>query len=65
MNYRARGASPLREGGNIVSKRGAVDLLNEDAEEGSCLVVGIGLELRVDLDDERRSDSGEQSSLVA
>lgn len=64
MNHRARGPSPLRESGNVVSKRGVIDLVDKDAEEGSCLVTGIRLELRVDQDDERRSDGGEQSSLV-
>ena len=43
----------MREGGNVVSKGGAIDLVNENAEESSGFVIGIRLELRIDLDDER------------
>ena len=54
----------MREGGNVVSKGGVIDLVDENAEESGGLVVGIRLELRTDLDDERRGNSREQSSLV-
>ena len=53
------------ESGNVVSKRCVVDLVNEDAEKSSSLVVGIGLELRVDVDDEGRRNSRKQTRLVA
>ena len=59
MDHCAGGAGPLRESRNVVSERVIVDLVNEDAEEGGSLDVGIGPELRVYSDDERRSDSGE------
>jgi len=37
--------------------------VDEDAEESGGLIVGVGLELGVDLDDECGSDSGEQTGL--
>jgi len=37
--------------------------MNEDAEEGGGFFVRVRLKLRMDLDDERRSDGGEQTSL--
>jgi len=37
--------------------------MNKDAEEGGGLFVRVRLKLRVDLNDERRSDGGEQTSL--
>lgn len=49
---------------NIISECGVVDLVNEDAEEGSGFVVGIGLKLRVDLNDECRGDCREQAGLI-
>ena len=41
------------EGGNVVPESGVVDLVYEDTEEGGGLVTCVGLQLRVDLDDER------------
>ena len=52
------------EGGNGVSEGGVVDLVNQDAKEDRSLVVRIGLQLRVDLDDEGRGHSGEQTGLI-
>ena len=43
----------MREGGNVVSKGGVIDLVNENAEESGGLIIGIRLELRIDLDDKR------------
>jgi len=42
---------------------GVVHLVNKDTEEGEALLVGVRVKLRLDLDDERRSDGGEQTSL--
>jgi hypothetical protein len=53
----------LWECGRVVAEGGVVDLVEKDAEESGCLVVRIGLELGVDLDDERRGDGGEQTGL--
>ena len=53
MNYARGRASPFWEGGNVVSERGVVDLVNQDPKEGGRLVAGIGFKLRVDLDDKR------------
>ena len=58
------GPGPLWEGGSVVAECSVVDLVNEDAQQSGCLVVRVGLELRVDLDDERRSYGGKQSSLI-
>ena len=43
MNYRGGRPGPSREGGNITSKGGAVDLVNKDAEEGGGLVARVRL----------------------
>ena len=56
MNYRTRRPGPLREGRNVASKCGVVDLVNKEAEEGSGLITWVGLKFRVDFDDKRRSD---------
>ena len=39
-----------------MSKCSVVDLVDKNAEESSGLVAGIGLELRVDVDDEGGGD---------
>ena len=63
INYRAGRAGPIREGRDDVSKRGIVDLVDQDSQERVGLVVGIGLKLRVDLNNERGGDGGEQTGL--
>ena len=63
MNDRARRASPLWEGWNVIAEGGVVDLLDEDAEESDGFVIWVRLEVRVDLDDECGGDGGEQTSL--
>ena len=63
LDYRARRACPLWEGGSVVSEGGVVDLVDEDTEESGGLITRVGLELRLDVDDEGRSDGGEQTSL--
>ena len=60
MLFRSR---PLWEGGSVVSERGVVDLVDEDTEEGGSLLTRVRLELRLDIEDERGRDGGEQSSL--
>ena len=55
----------MLEGGNVVSEGGVVHLVEEDAEEGDGLFIGIGLELGVELNDKCRGDCGEQTSLCA
>jgi len=54
----------LWEGRNVVAERGVVELVDQDAEESRYLVVRVLLEVRVDVDDERRGDGGEQTSLL-
>ena len=63
MDHSTRRAGPLRKGEDIISKRGVIELVEQDAEERSGLVTRVWLELGVDLDDERRGDSREQASL--
>ena len=58
------GPGPPREGGNVVAECSVVDPVNEDAQQSSGLVVRIGLELGVDLDDKCGSDGGKESSLI-
>ena len=56
LNYRVWGSCPLWESGNVVAECGVVDLVNQDAQQSGSLIVWIGLELRVDFDDECRGD---------
>ena len=42
----------MRESGDVVSEGGVVELINKKAKEGGSILVGIGLELGVDLNDE-------------
>ena len=57
------GTGPLWDGGNVIAEGGVVDLVDEDTEESGCLFVRVWLELGVDLDNERGSDGGKQTSL--
>ena len=61
----ALGASPLRKGGDVTSEGGIVDLVNEHTEEGGRLVIGIRLQLRADIDDERGGHSRKETSLTS
>ena len=63
LNHRTGWAGPLWEGGNVVSEGGVVRLVDENTKEGGSLVIGIGLELRVELDDKSGGDRREQTSL--
>ena len=63
MDDRAWRTRPLRDCWNIIAESGVVDLVDEDTEESSGFVVRVGLELRLDLDDEGGSDGGEQTGL--
>jgi hypothetical protein len=42
----------LRESRNGVSEGGVVDFVDEDAEEGSSLIVRVWLEVGINLDNE-------------
>ena len=57
MDHRAGRSGPLWKGGNIVSERGVIHLIDEDAEERGSLVTRVGPELRIDLDDKRGGNS--------
>jgi len=57
------GAGPLRYCRDVVAEGGVVDLVDENAEECGGLIVGVGLELGVDLNDECGGDGGEQTGL--
>ena len=63
MDDRGRWSGLLREGRRVFSKGGIVDLVNKDTEEGGGLVTRTRPKLRIDLDDERRGDSGKQTGL--
>ena len=58
MDHRAERPGPLWEGGNVVSESGAINLVNEDAKEGGGIDVRVGLQLRIDVDDEGRGNCG-------
>ena len=59
-----QGASPLGNSGSVGAKGGVVNFMDEDTEEGGSLLTRVGLELRLDIDDERGSDRREQTGLV-
>ena len=63
LYYRMGGTGPLRKGGSVVSKGGVVDLVDKDTEESHSLITRIGLESRLDVEDESRCDGREQTSL--
>ena len=63
LYYRMGGTGPLRKGGSVVSKGGVVDLVDKDTEESDSLITRIGLEARLDVEDESRCDGREQTSL--
>lgn len=49
--------------GNIVSEGVVVDLVDENAEERGSLLARVRLELRLNAEDESRSDGGKQTGL--
>ena len=49
--------------GSVGAESGVVDLVDEDSEEGGSLLARVGLELRLDVDDEGGSDRRKQTSL--
>ena len=51
------------DGGSVISEGGVVDLVDKDAEESGSLLARVRLELRLDVENECRGDSGEQTSL--
>ena len=53
----------MREGGRVISECSIVDLVDENTEEGDSLLARVGLELRLDTEDESRSDCREQTGL--
>ena len=63
LDYRTRRTCPLGEGGGVVSECGVVDPVDKDAEESDGLITCVGLEFRLDVEDECRGDCGEQTSL--
>ena len=63
LHYHAGRTGPSGECGRVISKGCVVDLVNENTKEGGGLVVGIGLELGVELDDEGGGDRREQTGL--
>jgi len=49
--------------GGVTAEYRFIRRMDKDAEEGGGLFVRVRLKLRVDLDDERRCDGREQTSL--
>ena len=62
LNHRAGRTGPLWQGGYVVSVGGDGDLVHKKAKEGDGLVVGIRLELRVELDDKCGGDRREKTA---
>jgi len=63
LDDRARGTSPLRDCGDVVSKGSVVNLVYENTEESGRFAVRVGLELGLDVDDECGSQDGEKTGL--
>ena len=59
-NDLARWISP---GGGLTGDGGLIESEEDGAEEGNRLLIGIGLELRMDIDDESGADGREQTRL--
>ena len=57
MDQRGGRAGPLWKSGNMVSEGSVVDLVDQDPEERCGLVTRVGLELRVDRNNERGGNS--------
>jgi hypothetical protein len=54
---------PLGKRGSFATKRGVVQLVKDDSEESGGVIGWVWLELGMDLNDEGRSDGGEQTRL--
>ena len=63
VDHRGGRSSPSWEGRDFVFEGGFVDLVDKDTEEGGGLIIRIGLESGIDIDDEGRSHGGEQTGL--
>ena len=48
---------------SVTGDGGLIESEEDSAEEGGGLLIGIGLEVRVDIDDKRRADGREQTRL--
>jgi hypothetical protein len=64
MDHRRRRSGPVWEGGNVISERSIIDLVNQDAEEGSGLITRVGFKLRINLDYKRGGDGRKQTGLI-
>ena len=51
------------DGGGLTRNGGLVESEEDGSKKGGGLFVGIGLEIRMDVDDEGGADSREQASL--
>ena len=58
------GAGPLGNSGSVATEGSVVNLMDKNSEEGGSLLTRVGLELRLDVDDECGGDGGEQTSLL-
>ena len=58
-----RRASPFRNNRRVVAKGGVINFIDQDTEQSSSLIIWVRLELGLDVDDECRGDSREQTSL--
>ena len=51
------------DGRSLIGDGGLIEGEEDGTEEGSRLLVGVGLEVRMDIDDKRRADGREQTRL--
>lgn len=67
LDYRTRRPGSLWKNGNVVSKGGVFEIVDKKAKEGGGLIVGIGLEPGVDLNDkcDRREQIGVPSKYAS
>ena len=62
-DFGRRGLLIRWNGGGLTGDGGLIESDEDSAEEGSGLLVGIGLEVRMYIDDKRGADSREQTRL--
>ena len=63
LDYGVGRAGPLWESRRVASEGGVVDLGDENTKKSDSLITRVGLELRLDVEDEGGGDGGEQTGL--
>ena len=59
------GTVPCLKGGCLAAECGVIHLINQNAEEGGCLLVEVGFDIILDVEDETRSYGREKTGLCS